>query len=1092
MANATMTTFTVEDENGNQVTYDVADAKARADIEEIRLNGTGSTTDLSYVTPQMFGAKADGVTDDTKAINDAIEAVGNNGMVFFPEGTYLVSSSMSSSLGVSERYFAVKVYQKENITLRLSPNARIKHRPFTEDEIKSASTTRHYVVGIMCSSNIKVIGGHIQGESAEHVYHTYQDDGTFSRTHGYGINIYSSDDVVVRDCEISHCYGDGIHISIASGYTKSNNAIIENCDIHDCIRLGIGVCGANNTLIKDCRIHDIVGASPQSGIDFEPDYVSNMNIDSIVDNCVIHDCAYATIVNAKANRGVQIRDCKLYGKVTSTCDDTHPIEYNNCDIVWYQSGSAHRNVLRNCRIAVYGTYEMGDDVYDCIFDPNLFDHMVDGFGSTATQLLEAGPAVLESSMSRFYGCTFIADNNGGYASNFMLWRNNGKIGTALFSDCTFRIGQHSYSGLNINVLKDLYIQRCVFIAPEVAYTRQFIEMSVPNRLVFADNIVDLRPLTGYSTSYNSIVRMSTKDVYVDGNQLLAKSKVCTYAFSQTFADSVGEIYWLRNYMPLWDTLGSLASATASKFISSGNITSATQSDVAFTEADKSKLDNINEIISDSGFITEAEAKGYTDNKVADALAQGSQFTPSFAATVDACTDTSKVYVLPDGDLYGYMMIMDPGGVPQFKNWLPLAIDSDGSIFNGVGYKDGHRLNTAGNVVEADYPPAVATGYIPCKSGDTIRISNITFNAHNNYVLPYKSDFSKYGNPIYRTGYVEEVEGSGIYVIDTSSFPTATTAYVRLSVGSFSEDTVITINEEIVYSEPTAIWRWENTGHSVIKILDGDIPVDVATEADITEIRSLLDNKVSSEQLDEALEGVEVSDTQIASAVADYIAKNPISGSGGADVTEGTFFVEGSGTTDSTAKTSTWTGTSNRITEYYDGLTIRYKIGVEGQSTVTLNINGLGAKTVYRFSTTKLTTQFPVGSIITLIYHEDLNDGCWITNDYDANTNTYQRLYPTTTSAEYPITARYNTTTGSSYYAEYGRYSAGVTLNPSTNTITATNFKGSLIGNADTATKATQDAGGNVIASTYAKVANAETWTFTLEDGSTVTKKVVLG
>ena len=212
----------------------------------------------------------------------------------------------------------------------------------------------------------------------------------------------------------------------------------------------------------------------------------------------------------------------------------------------------------------------------------------------------------------------------------------------------------------------------------------------------------------------------------------------------------------------------------------------------------------------------------------------------------------------------------------------------------------------------------------------------------------------------------------------------------------------------------------------------------------------------------------------------------------ADKSEGVFFVEGSGTTDSTAKTSTWLGTSDRITEYYDGLTIRYKIPEVGQSTVTLNVNGLGAKTIYRFSTTKLTTQFPVGSIITLIYHADLNDGCWVTNDYDANTNTYQRLYKTTGNVEYPITTRYNTTTGSSYYAEYGRYSESVTLNPSTNTITATAFKGKLTGNADTATKATQDGSGNVITSTYAKKADAETWTFTLEDGSTVTKKVVLG
>ena len=248
-----------------------------------------------------------------------------------------------------------------------------------------------------------------------------------------------------------------------------------------------------------------------------------------------------------------------------------------------------------------------------------------------------------------------------------------------------------------------------------------------------------------------------------------------------------------------------------------------------------------------------------------------------------------------------------------------------------------------------------------------------------------------------------------------------------------------------------------TGYDIKTILnssDIEIPTSKA-------IKTYIDNTVANAsgnvELDTTL--TKAGNAADSKAVGDALVEK-------ADKSEGAFFVVGSGTTDSTNKTSTWAGTSDRITEYYDGLTIRYKIGVAGQTTTTLNINGLGAKTVYLFNTTKLSTQFPVNSIINLIYHADLNSGCWVCSDYDSNTNTYQRVYPTTTNTEYPITARYNTTTGSSYYAEYGRYSTGVTLNPYTNTITATKFKGALTGNADTATKATQDGGGNVITSTY--------------------------
>jgi lysophospholipase L1-like esterase len=180
---------------------------------------------------------------------------------------------------------------------------------------------------------------------------------------------------------------------------------------------------------------------------------------------------------------------------------------------------------------------------------------------------------------------------------------------------------------------------------------------------------------------------------------------------------------------------------------------------------------------------------------------------------------------------------------------------------------------------------------------------------------------------------------------------------------------------------------------------------------------------------------------------------------------GVFFIKGASGT-----AGTWTGTHPDITAYYDGLMIAYKVGVAGASTTTLNINGLGAVKVVRNATTAVSTVYPVNSVVFLVYTIDGSTAYWKAHDYDANT--YQRVYETSTDNEYAITTRYNTTDGSTYYAEYGRYTNGVTINPSTNTITASKFKGALVGNADTATKATQDGNGNNIASTYETKANA--------------------
>jgi hypothetical protein len=101
--------------------------------------------------------------------------------------------------------------------------------------------------------------------------------------------------------------------------------------------------------------------------------------------------------------------------------------------------------------------------------------------------------------------------------------------------------------------------------------------------------------------------------------------------------------------------------------------------------------------------------------------------------------------------------------------------------------------------------------------------------------------------------------------------------------------------------------------------------------------------------------------------------------------EGIYYITGS-STDVTA--GVWTGSDSRITKYYNGLTVLYVPTVAGASTTTLNINSLGAKTCYYTGTTKLTTQYPIGTPILFTYI----DGSWKRADYNTDTNTQLRVY----------------------------------------------------------------------------------------------------
>lgn len=80
-------------------------------------------------------------------------------------------------------------------------------------------------------------------------------------------------------------------------------------------------------------------------------------------------------------------------------------------------------------------------------------------------------------------------------------------------------------------------------------------------------------------------------------------------------------------------------------------------------------------------------------------------------------------------------------------------------------------------------------------------------------------------------------------------------------------------------------------------------------------------------------------------------------------TSGFYYVESSGST-----AGIWLGTNTAIKEYYNGLTVIYKVPTAGgDSETTLNINNLGANTIYVNGSSKVTTNYDAGSMILLTY-----------------------------------------------------------------------------------------------------------------------------
>ena len=95
-----------------------------------------------------------------------------------------------------------------------------------------------------------------------------------------------------------------------------------------------------------------------------------------------------------------------------------------------------------------------------------------------------------------------------------------------------------------------------------------------------------------------------------------------------------------------------------------------------------------------------------------------------------------------------------------------------------------------------------------------------------------------------------------------------------------------------------------------------------------------------------------------------------------------------------APSSTWTGVS-QDSELYDGKMIILYLPYDGDSAATLNLtlsdnSTTGAKNVYFYSTTRMTTQYGQFSHVMLIYHDSITidgvnyQGRWNVSDVDGD------------------------------------------------------------------------------------------------------------
>jgi parallel beta-helix repeat protein len=199
---------------------------------------------------KWFGARGDGTTFDTVAIQAAVDALPTWGTLVFPAGRYRIEADRGVAL-------------KDNMHLDLTGAVLVG---------SNVTGARCRILTIEGRSNVSILGGTLMGSRVG--------------LPDWGVGIYASDarNLTIENTWFRDFYFDGI---LLTGNQGCRNVVLRGCVAWNNRRTGLAIVNASNVTVQASTFGATWGQAPQAGVNCEP------NQDQAVQTVRFTGCRFA-------------------------------------------------------------------------------------------------------------------------------------------------------------------------------------------------------------------------------------------------------------------------------------------------------------------------------------------------------------------------------------------------------------------------------------------------------------------------------------------------------------------------------------------------------------------------------------------------------------------------------------------------------------------------------------------------------------------------------------------------------------------------------------------------------------------------------